>query len=76
MKHRGGRLQLGDRVTLDCSCKGEIVVPIIIMLPRRGIVRIVARGEKCRMGHIRRRRVVVRWTRHGTRRVLTDVDAA
>ena len=63
-------------MTLACSCKAQIVVPLIIMLPRRGIVRIVARGAKCRMGHIRRRRVVVRWTRHGTRRVFTDIDAA
>jgi hypothetical protein len=76
MKHGSGRPLPGDRVTLACSCKAQIVVPLIIMLPRRGIVRIVARGAKCRMGHIRRRRVVVRWTRHGTRRVFTDIDAA
>jgi hypothetical protein len=64
---------MGDRVTLACSCEGVVVVPIIIMLPRHCVVRIVARREKCRIGHILRRRVVVRWTRQGTRRLFVDI---
>jgi hypothetical protein len=73
MKHYAGRPQMEDRVTLACSCEGDVVVPIIIMVPRHCVVRIVARGEKCRIGHILRSRVVVRWTRRGTRRLFVDI---
>lgn len=72
-----GRLRLGERLKLACSCVGEVVVSTIIMLPRHHVVRILSRGEKCRgLDHARRRRVVVRVSSIRGRRVFKDIRAA
>jgi hypothetical protein len=66
MKNRSGRPKAGDRLTLACSCQAEVIVPIIMMLPRHHVVRIVTRGEKCHgLRHTRGRRVVVPLERRG-----------
>ena len=66
MKNHSARTKAGDRLTLECSCEAEVIVPVIIMLPRNHVVRIVARGTKCRgLRHARGRRVVVRSERNG-----------
>jgi len=75
MTQRSVLSKVGDRLTLTCSCVAEVVVPIILMLPRHHVVRILARGEHCRrLHHTRGCRVVVHWRHRGNRRMYTDVD--
>jgi hypothetical protein len=50
----------GQRLTLACSCEAVVAVPMILMMPKHFVVRVVARGKKCDLGHARGRRVVVR----------------
>ena len=44
MKHHGGLIAAGDKLTLARSCEAEVIVPLIIMLPRHHVVRILAAG--------------------------------
>ena len=61
----------GDRVTLTCSCEAEIVVPLIIFLPRHCVVRVVRRGSSCfALDHTEARRLVVGWSHYKGRRVF------
>ena len=62
-------------MTLACSCSAEIVVPLILMLPRHSVVKILARGNRCDVGHVSRRRAVVRWMQQGSQRVFVNVSA-
>jgi len=65
---------LGDRVTLACSCDAEVVVRLIIFLPRHCVVRVVKRGSNCHaLEHVEGRRMVVRWTNSGGHRIFSDV---
>ncbi len=74
MPEKGLFPAFGDRITLACSCDAEVAVPLIISLPRRSVVRIIARSPSCEIPeHTRGRRVVVRWTRDGDDRVFEDV---
>jgi hypothetical protein len=74
MSMRGGLPAFGDRVTLTCSCEAEIVVPLIMFLPRHCVVRIVGRSSNCRAPeHTMGRRLVVRWSHDRGRRVFGDV---
>jgi len=65
--------RLGDRVMLACSCEIEIVLPVIILVPLHSAAQILSRGDTCRVGHTPGRRVMVRSTRRGSRRVFVDV---
>jgi hypothetical protein len=65
---------MNKQLTLACSCRAAVVVPIIIMLPRHSVVRIVECGPTCAgLDHIRGRRVVVVWRRKARRRAFRDV---
>jgi len=59
----------GDTLTLGCSCLAEVMVSTIIWLPRHLVVRIVTRGSRCTLGHLKRERVVVKWRQENGRRV-------
>ena len=73
MSMRGALPAFGDRVTLTCSCEAEIVVPLIIFLPRHCVVRIVGRSSTCRaLEHAIGRRLVVRWSHDKGRRVFAE----
>jgi hypothetical protein len=63
----------GDSLTLVCSCLTEVVVSTIIWLPRHLVVRITTRGSRCRQGHLKRERVVVKWRMENGRRVFESV---
>ena len=77
MKHHSGLIAAGDKVTLACSCEAEVLVPLIIMLPRHHVVRILAAGQQCRVLHPRRGdRVVVRWEWKDGGRIFGDIHAA
>ena len=77
MKHHSGLIAAGEQLTLACSCEAEVIVPLIIMLPRHHVVRILARGEQCHaLHHLRGDRVVVRWERKDGGRIFTDIHAA
>jgi hypothetical protein len=67
-------MRIGQRLTLDCSCEADVVVPLILRMPRHSVVRICARGEKCNLDHVRGRRVVVRWQLKGrSHRAFKDI---
>jgi hypothetical protein len=66
-------MRTGQRLTLECSCEAEVVVPLILMMPRHLVVRIAARGEKCNLDHVRGRRAVVRWQAKGAHRTFKDI---
>ena len=66
-------LRAGDRLTLACSCEVDIVVPLIVMMPRRSVATIRARGAACpRTDHVAGYRVVIRWTDDAGARVYDD----
>jgi hypothetical protein len=72
-----GRPTIGDRVTLACSCQAEVVVRLVLFLPRHAVVRIISRGQNCRRhDHVRGRRVLVRWREDGsTTLMFADASA-
>jgi hypothetical protein len=77
MKPHSGLIAAGDKLTLACSCEAEVIVPLIIMLPRHHVVRILTAGQQCRVLHHRRGdRVVVRWDSKDGDRIFGDIHAA
>jgi hypothetical protein len=66
--------KLGDKVTLACSCRAEVVVPLIVLMPRHSVVKILGRGPECQVGHVPSRRAVVRWTQRSGQRVFVAVS--
>lgn len=77
MKHHSGLIAAGEKVTMACSCQAEVLVPLIIMLPRHHVVRILAEGQQCRvLQHRRGDRVVVRWEWKDGDRIFRDIHAA
>jgi hypothetical protein len=76
VKHHSGLIAAGETLTLSCSCEAEVVVPLIIMLPRHHVVRILAPGEWCRtLHHLRGDRIVVRSEDESGGRVFADIHA-
>ena len=70
---KGVLLHAGDRLTLACSCEVEVIVPTIIMMPRRVVASIRTRGATCpRSDHAAGRRVVIGWTDDNGVRVYDD----
>jgi hypothetical protein len=75
--YNSGLTAAGEKLTLACSCEAEVVVPLILMLPRHHVVRILAVGEQCHALHHRRGdRVIVRWEQKGGGRIFTDIHKA
>ncbi|MEP6936337.1 MAG: hypothetical protein ABI988_20740, partial [Nitrospirota bacterium] len=58
---------------LVCSCDCEVVVPLVIMLPRHAVVRVAAPGKSCRHSHRVSQRVMTRWEYSDSGRVFADV---
>lgn len=75
MPDHARRLRKGERVILACSCEGEVITPTVVMLPRHALVRIAARGSRCRLGHVVGRHVTVRWARERGHRTFKDIGA-
>jgi hypothetical protein len=72
-----GRPAFGDRVTLACSCQAEVVMPLIIFLPRHSVVRVVANDSRCQgLAHAIGSGLVVRWSDDVVVRVCKDAHAA
>jgi hypothetical protein len=67
--------RLGDRIRLACSCDGEVVVPLVIAMPRHAVARIVAVAQWCRHSHHLRQRVVMRWAHGENGPVFADIDS-
>jgi len=66
----------GARLTLECICETEVVVPVIIMLPRHRVVRILKRGGTCHgLDHVPGHRAVVRRELNEGRRIAEDICA-
>ena len=77
MKHSSSLIAAGETLTLACSCEAEVMVPLIIMLPRHHVVRILSAGQQCHALHHRRGdRVVVRWESKDGGRIFGDIYAA
>ena len=76
MRAPGTLVRAGERLTLACSCRAEIVVPVIAMLPRHHVARILLRGARCQgLDHSQGQRAVVRGVCKRGRDVFTDVRA-
>ena len=53
MKHSSSIIAAGETLTLACSCEAEVMVPLIIMLPRHHVVRILSadnNATRCTIG--------------------------
>src|SRR5262245_19937466 len=67
---------VGARLTLACSCTGEVIVAHVITLPRHHVARIVKRGESCQLRkHVTGARVVITWRSKRGRREYCDRDS-
>jgi hypothetical protein len=72
----GGLVRASERLTLACTCETEVLVPMIIMLPRHHVVRILKRGATCHgLDHVPGHRAVVRWELKEGRRIVKDIHA-
>ena len=73
---KSSTLKSGDKVTLTCSCEGEIVVPLVIHAPRHHVVRLTRRGDRCGSGVILDRKRDRRQYREPGDALRSDRDAA
>ena len=70
-------VDVGWRLTLACSCEAEVVVPLIMIVRRHCVVRILAPRDRCqKLHHAPGDSAVVRWQWEGGRRVFADVHAS